>query len=127
MRIRLISLDIEDATNCNFDYIRFISPAADERFCGNEIEENILSFRGPLEIQFVADGSVVEQGFQLYYFIERDEEGSGDGPIPDPSQFLLILYRILVLAPYDQKNRFCFFRRSLEVTRAVYESLHRFN
>ena len=36
-------------------------------------------------------------------------------------------YHIIALAPYDQNNRFCFFRRSLEVTRAVYESSHRFN
>ena len=92
VRIRIISISIEEADGCTFDFLRLVSiqTGSDNRFCGEIPEEEIQSFRAPVTVQFSSDGSVQDFGFYLFFFIERDEEGSGDGPIPDPDPFLFL-------------------------------------
>jgi hypothetical protein len=90
VRLRFLALGIEAAATCNFDFLRITGENFDERFCGNEIDSEVVSARGPINVQFFADGTVQDEGFQLYFFIEDETEGSGEGPIPDPGNFYLI-------------------------------------
>ncbi|CAG5110726.1 Oidioi.mRNA.OKI2018_I69.chr2.g5099.t1.cds [Oikopleura dioica] len=54
---------------------------AGTRYCGTEIPD-VDGFIAPLTVNFVSDGSVNREGFQLFYFLE-ERSGSGD-LIPGP-------------------------------------------
>ena len=52
-----------------------------------------FSYRGRTVVGFESDGSIQDEGFQFFYFIE-DDEGSGQGPIPDPGKQNSLVYRV---------------------------------
>ena len=81
-------IDIEQANGCTFDFLLLSGSTSEERFCGTNFIDEMMSFRGPVEIEFLSDASVQEEGFQLFFFVETDTEGSGGGPIPDPGKNL---------------------------------------
>ena len=81
-------IDIEQANGCTFDFLLLSGSTSEERFCGTSFIDEMISFRGPVEIEFLSDASVQEEGFQLFFFVETDTEGSGGGPIPDPGKNL---------------------------------------
>ena len=96
-------MSIEAANGCTFDFLLFMSNSGrpqerpEARFCGSTFDEDILSFWGPVEVEFLSDGSVQEEGFQLYYFVERDDEGSGGGAMPDPGKISRKVFNLVKL------------------------------
>lgn len=72
IRIHFLEFDVEDDTSCLSDYLEIYDSYDDvyglvDRYCGDELPEDILSTGNVMTLKFLSDASVTAGGFQIEY------------------------------------------------------------
>ncbi|XP_063599667.1 cubilin-like [Penaeus indicus] len=77
VRFHFESFDLEDSTDCVFDYLELEDLSVPGlnltggRLCGSEVPDDIYSVSNQVVVRFHSDSSVVGSGFALYYEVEQ--------------------------------------------------------
>lgn len=71
------AFDIEDSTDCSFDYVSVKEGSHGMKYCGTRIPRVMTTVGNRVEIMFSSDSSIGSQGFSLTYDFNSPETMCG--------------------------------------------------